>query len=112
MTTATLTRAAARPAGGHYGFRDVARMEWLKLRSVRSTWWTLLVFTAAMIGLAIPILIHLHWATMSAADRASFDPTNDSFPDPYAALTTFTMSSTSPVPRGYIVSSPAASKSS
>ena len=80
MTTATLTRAAARPAGGHYGFRDVARMEWLKLRSVRSTWWTLLVFTAAMIGLAIPILSHLNWATMSAADRASFDPTNDSFP--------------------------------
>ena len=80
MTTATLTRAAARPAGGHYGFRDVARMEWLKLRSVRSTWWTLLVFAAAMIGLAIPILSHLNWATMSAADRASFDPTNDSFP--------------------------------
>ena len=57
MTTATLTRDAARQAGGHYGFRDVARMEWLKLRSVRSTWWTLLVFTAAMIGLAIPILV-------------------------------------------------------
>jgi hypothetical protein len=80
MTTATLTRAAARPAAGHYGLRDVARMEWLKLRSVRSTWWILLVFAAAMIGLAIPILIHQHWATMSAADRASFDPTNDSFP--------------------------------
>ena len=32
-----------------------------------------------MIGLAILILIHQHWATMSAADRASFDPTNDSF---------------------------------
>ena len=80
MTTATLTRDAAQQAGGHYGFRDVARMEWLKLRSVRSTWWTLLVFAAAMIGLAIPILLHQNWATMSAADRASFDPTNDSFP--------------------------------
>ena len=82
MTTATLTRAArpARPAEGRYGFRAVARMEWLKLRSVRSTWWTLLVFAAAMIGLAILILMHQHWATMSAADRATFDPTNDSFP--------------------------------
>src|ERR1700735_4016960 len=78
MTTATLTRAA-RQADGHYGFRTVAQMEWLKLRSVRSTWWTLLVFAAGMIGLAVPILIHQHWATMSAADRASFDPTNDSF---------------------------------
>ena len=54
-------------------------MEWLKLRSVRSTWWTLLVFSAGMIGLAILVMVHQHWATMSAADRASFDPTNDSY---------------------------------
>jgi ABC-2 type transport system permease protein len=78
MTTATLTRPA-RQAEGHYGFRTVARMEWLKLRSVRSTWWTLLVFAAGMIGLAILVMVHQHWATMSPADRASFDPANDSF---------------------------------
>src|SRR5579859_7503774 len=79
MTAATLDRAAPSQTDGRYGFRNVAQMEWLKLRSVRSTWWTLLVFAAGMIGLAIPILIHQHWATMSAADRAAFDPTNDSF---------------------------------
>jgi ABC-2 type transport system permease protein len=78
MTTATLTRAA-RQANGHYGFRTVAQMEWLKLRSVRSTWWILLVFAAGMIGLSILVMAHQHWTTMSAADRASFDPTNDSF---------------------------------
>jgi len=78
MTTATLTRSATTTAGG-YGFRSVAQMEWLKLRSVRSTAWVLLVFAAGMIGLAILILGHQDWATMSAADRASFDPTNDSF---------------------------------
>ena len=78
MTTATLTRAASE-SGGRYGFRTVARMEWLKLRSVRSTWWTLLVFAAGMVGLAILVVAHVHWATMSAADRALFDPTNDSF---------------------------------
>jgi ABC-2 type transport system permease protein len=78
MTTATLTRAAHR-ADGHYGFRTVAQMEWLKLRSVRSTWWTLLVFAAGMIGLSVLVMTHQHWATMSAADRASFDPTNNSF---------------------------------
>jgi ABC-2 type transport system permease protein len=78
MTTATLTRAA-RPADGRYGFRTVARMEWLKLRSIRSTWWTLLVFAAGMIGLSVLVMAHQHWTAMSAADRASFDPTNDSF---------------------------------
>ncbi len=78
MTAATLTRAA-RAAEGRYSFRNAAQMEWLKLRSVRSTWWTLLVFAAGMIGLAILVMVHQHWATMSAADRASFDPTNDSY---------------------------------
>jgi ABC-2 type transport system permease protein len=78
MTTATLTRGA-RQADGRYGFRTVAEMEWLKLRSVRSTWWTLLVFAAGMIGLSVLVMTHQHWATMSAADRASFDPTNNSF---------------------------------
>jgi ABC-2 type transport system permease protein len=82
MTTATLSRAAGPGAGqaeGRYGFRSVARMEWLKLRSVRSTWWTMLVFAAGMIGIAILVLAHQHWATMSPQDRASFDPTNDSY---------------------------------
>jgi hypothetical protein len=80
MTTATLDRAAT-PGRiqGRYGFRTVAQMEWLKLRSVRSTWWTLLVFAAGMIGLAVLVMIHQRWATMSAADRSSFDPTNDSY---------------------------------
>jgi ABC-2 type transport system permease protein len=78
MTAATLSRAA-QPASRPYGFRDVARMEWLKLRSVRSTWWTLLVFAAAMISLAVLVMMHQHWAAMSAAERASFDPANDSF---------------------------------
>jgi ABC-2 type transport system permease protein len=80
MTTATLDRTASpgRTEGG-YGFRTVAQMEWLKLRSVRSTWWTLLVFAAGMIGLAILVMTHQHWVTMSPSDRASFDPTNDSY---------------------------------
>ena len=78
MTTATLTRSVTKTAGG-YGFRSVARMEWLKLRSVRSTAWVLLVFAAGLIGLAILVMAHQHWATMSAENRASFDPTNDSF---------------------------------
>jgi ABC-2 type transport system permease protein len=77
VTTATISRPAQ--AAGHYGFRSAARMEWLKLRSVRSTAWVMLVFAAGLIGLAILVLAHQHWATMSAADRASFDPVNQGF---------------------------------
>jgi ABC-2 type transport system permease protein len=82
MTTATLGHAArpgADQAEGRYCFRTVARMEWLKLRSVRFTWWTLLVFAAGMIAITILVLAHQDWATMSPQDRASFDPTNDSY---------------------------------
>jgi hypothetical protein len=39
----------------------------------------MLVFAAGLIGLAILVLAHQHWATMSAADRASFDPVNQGF---------------------------------
>jgi ABC-2 type transport system permease protein len=78
MTAATLTRTRTEAKAG-YGFRSVARMEWLKLRSVRSTAWVVLVFAAGLIGLAILVMARQHWATMSPADRASFDPTNDSF---------------------------------
>ena len=76
MTTATLDRAAnpnsPNRTEGRYGFRTVAQMEWLKLRSVRSTWWTLLVFAAGMVGLAILVMRGQHTSP-------SFDPTNDSF---------------------------------
>jgi ABC-2 type transport system permease protein len=57
----------------------VIRMEWRKLRSVRSTWWIAAAFAAGMIGLAILVMSHEQYTTMSAADRASFDPTNNGF---------------------------------
>jgi ABC-2 type transport system permease protein len=57
----------------------VVRMEWIKLRSVRSTWWSLAIVAAGMIGLGMLILSQEHWATMAASDRASFDPTDDGF---------------------------------
>ena len=74
MTTATLTRSAVRTEAG-YGLRSAAQMEWLKLRSVRSTAWIAAVFAVGMIGLAILVMSHQHWAVMNAADRAAFDPT-------------------------------------
>jgi hypothetical protein len=41
----------------HFRFRDAARMEWIKLRSLRSTWWTLAltVVGAVVLGTVIGI---------------------------------------------------------
>ena len=72
MTT-TMDQRVSR-ATGAYGLRGVARMEWRKLRSVRSTWWTLAVFAAAMVGLAI--LVGLK---MQAHPGADYDPTENGF---------------------------------
>lgn len=40
---------------GHYGFAQVARMEWIKLRSLRSTWWTLAVTAGGAIGIGAAV---------------------------------------------------------
>ncbi|MGH9052794.1 MAG: ABC transporter permease subunit [Acidimicrobiia bacterium] len=48
MTTIEFSAASS----GHYGFRHVVRMEWIKLMSLRSTWWTLGVTVAAAVGIA------------------------------------------------------------
>jgi ABC-2 type transport system permease protein len=80
MTTATFGRPAVAPtAKGGYGFRTIARMEWHQLRTVRSTWWILAIFTVSLIGLAVLVLGHENYPQLSAADRAAFDPVHDSF---------------------------------
>jgi ABC-2 type transport system permease protein len=79
MTTATYSHPAAGRTRGGYGFRTVTRMEWHKLRTVRSTWSIVAVFAASVIGLAMLVLSYENYARMSAADRASFDPTHDCF---------------------------------
>jgi ABC-2 type transport system permease protein len=40
---------------GHYRFVHAARMEWVKLRSLRSTWWTLAVTIAAAAAIAVAV---------------------------------------------------------
>ena len=73
--------AAPRPAlvpripAGRYRFRQVARMEWIKLRSLRSTVWILVATVAVMIG--IGVLVMANTKVPAPADRASFDPTNN-----------------------------------
>ena len=79
MNTPTLGHHAASRTCGSYGFRSVAQMEWQKLRTVRSTWFIVAIFAAGMIGLAMLAASHENYAQMSAAGRASFDPTYDAF---------------------------------
>ena len=61
---------------------DVIRMEWIKLRSIRSTWWCVAVFVAGMIAFGVITSVSEtphDWATMDHAARASWDPTNSGF---------------------------------
>ena len=65
----------AAPAG-RYGLADLVRCEWTKLRTVRSTLWTL--GATALVGLAASGIAtgvtRAHWARMTATNRASFHP--------------------------------------
>ncbi|HMG63048.1 MAG TPA: hypothetical protein VK599_08885, partial [Streptosporangiaceae bacterium] len=67
--------------GGRYGLRGAVGMEWIRLRSLRSTWWITGLVIVSMIGLAILVLRYYpgHWAQLSAPDKASFDPTEDGY---------------------------------
>jgi ABC-2 type transport system permease protein len=78
MTATGLRRTGRR----HYRFRHAAHMEWIKLRSLRSTIWTLVITTAGTIGIGVLILASYtpaHFASMTAAQKAAFDPTNMGF---------------------------------
>jgi ABC-type transport system involved in multi-copper enzyme maturation permease subunit len=55
--------------------------EWTKLRSVRSTRWSLLVavvFTVGVAALATAVMAH-HFSRMSPSDRADFNPLDPTF---------------------------------
>jgi ABC-2 type transport system permease protein len=51
MTTTTPTRGPS----GRYGLAQAARMEWIKLRSLRSTWWTLAATAAGTVGIGAAV---------------------------------------------------------
>jgi ABC-2 type transport system permease protein len=67
--------APSLPAG-RVSLNGLLRSEWTKLRTVRSTMWTLGATVVAGIGVSAIALgvTRAHWATESAADRAAFDP--------------------------------------
>jgi ABC-2 type transport system permease protein len=49
----TATASLSRVSPGHYRFWQVARMEWIKLRTLRYVKWTLLFALAGMIGIGV-----------------------------------------------------------
>jgi ABC-2 type transport system permease protein len=56
MTATTDMRTAAgRQALGHYGFAHAIRMEWIKLRSLRSTFWLLAVLAVAIVAIGVGV---------------------------------------------------------
>jgi hypothetical protein len=63
---------------GHYRASGSLRSEWTKLHTVRSTVWTLVTLVVASIGVSILASAETasHWATISAADKVGYDPTN------------------------------------
>jgi ABC-2 type transport system permease protein len=78
-STAVLERTTELPPG-HYSFASLLRSEWTKLRSVRSTWWTIGV--TVLLGIGIGALVtaetRAHWHTMDPGSIQSFDPTASS----------------------------------
>lgn len=76
MTTVSTTQ----PASGHYTLVDVIRFEWTKMRSVRSTMWTLGITVLAVVGIGIlsTWLTARNWDHRTLADRLTFDPTSRS----------------------------------
>jgi ABC-type transport system involved in multi-copper enzyme maturation permease subunit len=78
MAATTTQRAPVLPApSGRAGFGGTLRSEFTKIRSVRSTYWTLLVLLAVSIGIGAAICAGTaaNWSQASAADRATFDAT-------------------------------------
>jgi len=62
---------------GRAGLGGTLRSEFTKIRSVRSTYWTLLVLLAVSIGIGAAICAGTaaNWSQASPADRATFDAT-------------------------------------
>ncbi len=62
---------------GHYGPFGQLRSEWTKMRTVRSTIWTLVATVLAVIGIGAvaTAVTAAHWRNGGVIDRVGFDPT-------------------------------------
>ena len=77
MAVLTTTRPSPGPAQAtKAGLRGTLRSELTKIRSVRSTYWSLLVLVLASFGFCVAFCAGeaSRWPHLSAQDRAAFDP--------------------------------------
>lgn len=79
-TAQSATRTAGRLPPGRYSMRGLLASEWTKLRTVRSTMWTIGITIALGVGLSAIASAETaaHWSTMSIGDKVTFDPTQTS----------------------------------
>jgi ABC-2 type transport system permease protein len=72
ITTPTTT------AKEHLRISKLLKSEWIKMRTVRSTIWSLVAMAVITIGVAViaTVTISGRWHSMSLASRLSFDPTS------------------------------------
>jgi len=77
MTVAVSTSTLPSAEGRRVRVQSVLAAEWIKLRSVRSTGWSIFAMTLITMGVAIiaGITVTNQWNTFSLADRLTFDPT-------------------------------------
>jgi ABC-2 type transport system permease protein len=70
--------APTAPLKGHLRISSILRSEWIKMRTVRSTMWSLAALVVVTIGVAVIATVETssQWHSMSLASRLSFDPTN------------------------------------
>ncbi|MHB8190228.1 MAG: ABC transporter permease subunit [Ferrimicrobium sp.] len=64
----------------HSSFVSILRSEWIKIRSVRSTTWTLIAMIVLSVGIGAlgTFAIASNWTQVPAARRVGFDPTSRS----------------------------------
>ena len=60
---------ALAPAG-HYRFRHAARMEWIKLRSLRSSWWTLAITVTGAVAIGVTVGVNTRNAAGDLTNNA------------------------------------------
>lgn len=77
-TFSPVTTASASAPGYGLVFRAATRAEWTKMRSVRSTMWTLLVAIGLAVGFGalVGVTQMNSWDTLDPVERARFDPTS------------------------------------
>jgi hypothetical protein len=65
---------------GHVGLRDVAAAEWIKLRTLRSTFWCLALTGVITVGIGVlaTTLVAARWTHLDPGFRANFDPVRQS----------------------------------